>query len=188
MKTCGNCFQETINEYGICTACGYNNVRNKDEFPLALPTGSILYGQYIIGKVLGQGGFGITYLVQDYQTKELVAIKEFFPDTMATRTNSTTVIPFSGERGENFSYGKISFLDEAKTMAEFNNNPNVAGVRLYFEENGTAYFVMEYVDGSSFQDFIRAHGGRISWEQTMQVIPGKSETMVAVEVGNKYVV
>jgi len=169
MKTCGNCFQETINEYGICTACGYNNVRNKDEFPLALPTGSILYGQYIIGKVLGQGGFGITYLAQNYQTKELVAIKEFFPGAMATRTG-TTVVPYSGVQGENFAYGKNTFLEEAQTMAQFNGNPNIAGVQLYFEENGTAYFIMEYLDGCSFGEYIAKHGGHLSWDDTARVM------------------
>ena len=66
-----------------------------------LKTGFALQnGKYRIERVLGQGGFGITYLAQDYQTKGLVAIKEFFPEAMATRTEKCTVTPFSGERGE----------------------------------------------------------------------------------------
>ena len=177
---CYCCFNEALNENGICPVCGYDNAKNREAYPLALPAGSILFGRYIIGKVLGQGGFGITYLAQDYQTKERVAIKEFFPDTMATRIRNTTVTPFSGARGENFDYGKISFLDEAKTMAEFNGNPNIAGVQVYFEENGTAYFVMEYVEGTSFQDYIKSHGGRISWEETMQVILPVLDALSAV--------
>ena len=111
-----------------------------------------------------------TYLAQDYQTKELVAIKEFFPDTMATRTGGTTVTPFSGERGENFAYGRNTFLEEAKTMAEFLDNPNIVRVHSYFEENGTGYFVMEYLDGVSFQQYIKDHGGRISWEETLKIM------------------
>ena len=177
---CGNCFQESVNEYGICTACGYDNGKNREEFPLALPAGSILYGRYIIGKVLGQGGYGITYLAQDYQTKERVAIKEFFPDTMATRIGTTTVQPFSGSRGENFQYGRTTFLDEAKTMAEFNDNPNVAGVQMYFEENGTAYYVMEYIEGTSFDAYIRNHGGRLSWEDTARVMLPVLDALEAV--------
>ena len=167
---CPNCFSNTLDDQGICSACNYDPKNNREKYPLALPAGSILYGRYIIGKVLGQGGFGITYLAQDFQTKELVAIKEYFPDTMATRTNTITVTAFTGERGENFAYGRSSFLDEAKTMAEFSDNPNVAGVQLYFEENGTAYFVMEYIDGCSFQEYIQNHGGRLSWAETARIM------------------
>ena len=166
---CYSCFQETVNEYGSCTACGYNNAKNREEYPLALPAGSILYGRYIVGRVLGQGGFGITYLAQDFQTKGFVAIKEFFPGAMATRTG-TTVIPYSGVQGENFTYGRDTFLDEAKTMAQFNGHPNIAGVQLYFEENGTAYFVMEYLDGCSFDDYIKNRGGKLSWADTAKVM------------------
>ena len=167
---CYNCFCDSLNEAGVCTRCGYDGAKNREKFPQALPQGSILYGRYIIGRVLGQGGFGITYLAQDYQTKELVAIKEFFPDTMATRTGGTAVTPFSGERGENFAYGRNTFLEEAKTMAEFLDNPNIVRVHSFFEENGTGYFVMEYLDGVSFQQYIKDHGGRISWEETLKIM------------------
>ena len=166
---CYNCFGDSLNDAGICGKCGFDGAKNREKYPLALPLGSILYGRYIVGRVLGQGGFGITYLAQDYQTKGLVAIKEFFPDSMATRTEKITVCPLSGERGENFAYGLNSFLEEAKTMAEFIGNPNITRVDSYFEENGTGYFVMEYLDGDSFLEYIKAHGGRLSWEDTMRV-------------------
>ncbi len=166
---CYNCFSDSLNDAGICEKCGFNGAKNREKYPLALPLGSILYGRYIVGRVLGQGGFGITYLAQDYQTKGLVAIKEFFPDSMATRTEKITVCPLSGERGENFAYGLNSFLEEAKTMAEFIGNPNITRVDCYFEENGTGYFVMEYLDGDSFLDYIKTHGGRLGWEDTMRV-------------------
>ena len=169
-RICYNCFTDSLDEAGVCTRCGYDGAKNREKFPQPLPQGSILYGRYIIGRVLGQGGFGITYLAQDYQTKERVAIKEFFPDTMATRTGGTTVTPFSGERGENFAYGRNTFLEEAKTMAEFLDNPNIVRVHSYFEENGTGYFVMEYLDGVSFQQYIKDHGGRISWEETLKIM------------------
>ena len=177
---CGNCFQENMEEQYVCLRCGFDNKTNREKYPLALPAGTILWGRYIVGRVLGQGGFGITYLAQDYQTNELVAIKEFFPDTMATRTNSTMVAPFTGERGENFAYGKTSFLDEAKIMAEFNQNPNVAGVRMYFEENNTGYYVMEYVEGCSFEDYIKQHGGHLSWDDTMHIMLPVLDALSAV--------
>ena len=71
-----------------------------EKYPLALPEGTVLAGQYIVERVLGQGGFGITYEAKDHKTGERVAVKEFFPDAMATRTDQTTVMPFSGEKGD----------------------------------------------------------------------------------------
>ena len=167
---CYNCFRESLNEQGICTLCGFDGAENRQRYPLALPLGAILYGRYILGRVLGQGGFGITYLAQDFQTKGFVAVKEFFPDTMATRSGRATAMPLSGDQGENFSYGLSCFLDEAKTMAEFIGNPNITRVFSYFEENGTGYFVMEYLDGTNLQGYIKAHGGRIPWQAALEII------------------
>nr|MCR4643694.1 protein kinase [Lachnospiraceae bacterium] len=134
-------------------------------YPLALPAGTVLAGQFIIRRVLGEGGFGITYEAEDHRTGSLVAVKEYFPDSMATRSGSTQVIPFTGERGENFEYGKGCFLQEAETLAQFIGNENIIRVFTYFEENGTAYFVMEFVHGTGFDKYIRERGGRLSYEE-----------------------
>lgn len=141
-----------------------------EKYPLALPTGTVLAGQYIVEKVLGQGGFGITYEAVDYKTSERVAVKEFFPDAMATRTNHTTVLPFSGERGENYEYGKTCFLQEAETLAQFIGNENIVRIHSYFEENGTAYFVMDFIEGTSFDDYLRQQGGKISYEEAAGIL------------------
>ena len=167
-KICYNCFTEHDGQF--CPECGYKNLSGADKHPLALPEGTVLAGKYILGRVLGQGGFGITYIAQDYNTKELVAIKEFFPDTMAARTDSTTVSSYSDERADAFIYGKECFLQEAKTLAEFNGNPNIVKIYSYFEENGTAYFAMEYVDGISLLKYLQDHGGKISVKETENVL------------------
>lgn len=135
----------------------------EDKYPLALPKETILAGQYIIESVLGQGGFGITYKATDYKTKGFVAIKEFFPESMSTRTG-TTVSPFSGERGESFDYGKDCFLQEAETLAQFIGIDGIVEIHNYFEENGTAYFVMDYVEGISFDEYIKRSGGKVTCE------------------------
>ena len=179
-NTCGNCFRETLTGQGICTACGFDSGANREKYPLALAPGSILNGRYIIGRVLGQGGFGITYTAKDHQTGQIMAIKEFFPDSMATRTSHTTVTPLTGEKGENFAYGKNTFLNEAKTMAEFIGNPNIVRVYSYFEENGTGYFVMEYVDGRSFQDILKENFGRVSWEEALKILLPVMDALSAV--------
>ena len=169
---CYNCFREKPEDTAgsSCPYCGYDPNTDLHKYPLALPGGTILAGRYILGRVLGQGGFGITYVAQDWQTKSLVAVKEYLPDTMATRTGGASVSPYSGEREESFRYGKECFLQEAQTLAEFIGNPNIVRIHSYFEENGTAYFVMDYVAGISFQKYIENNGGKISWEDAERIL------------------
>lgn len=140
-----------------------------EKFPLALPSGTVLAGQYTIDNVLGQGGFGITYKATDYKTKNKVAIKEFFPDTLAYREN-TTVVSYPGERTENYQYGKEAFLQEAKTLAEFIGCENIVRIHSYFEENDTAYFVMDYVEGKGFDEYLKEHGGKIGFEDAKRIL------------------
>lgn len=140
-----------------------------EQFPLALQPGSVLAGQYVIQKVLGQGGFGITYMAEDHKTGEKVAVKEFFPDTLATRTQNT-VSSYPGERTDSFQYGKACFLQEAETLAAFIGSENIVKIHSYFEENGTAYFVMDFVEGISFDEYIRQKGGKISYDDAERVL------------------
>ena len=141
----------------------------EDNYPLALPEGAVLGGQYIIRKVLGQGGFGITYMAEDHKTGQKVAVKEFFPDTLASRTQNT-VSSYPGERMDSFQYGKTCFLQEAETLAAFIGSENIVKIHSYFEENGTAYFVMDFVEGISFDEYIKQKGGKISYEEAEKVL------------------
>lgn len=169
MRYCYNCFQSMPDGATVCPSCGYNAGAQTGKFPMALPSGTVLNGRYILGRVLGQGGFGITYVAQDHKTGSLVAVKEYFPDTMAARTGGPSVSAYTGQREENFLYGKECFLNEAKTLAEFIGNPNIVRVHSYFEENNTAYFVMDYVQGTSLQDYLKQRG-RLSWEETKHIL------------------
>ena len=174
MKICYSCFSELPDGAAVCPHCGSSaDLRNGDKDPHALPCGAVLNGRYIVGRVLGQGGFGITYVGQEFASKMLVAIKEYFPDTMAVRDVSRasyTVVPFNTDRNESFEYGKKQFLDEARTLAAFIGSPNIVRVYSYFEENGTAYFAMEYVQGQSLKKYIESRGGRISWEEAWKLL------------------
>ncbi len=141
-----------------------------DKYPLALPIGTVLSGQYIIDKVLGQGGFGITYRALDHKNNnQPIALKEYFPDSLVYR-EMTAVISYPGERRENFEYGKKSFLEEAETLARFLGNKNIVRVYSYFEENGTAYFAMEYIDGIPFDKYLRQKGGRINIDEAKAIL------------------
>ena len=169
-KLCFHCFQEKANPAGVCPHCGFDPAA-QTQFPMALPMGSILAGRYIVGRVLGQGGFGITYVALDVKQKIRVAVKEYMPETMATRqTGTQQVTAFSGGQSDNFAYGKEQFLEEARTLAKFAGVNGVVSVHTYFEENGTAYFVMEYVEGTSFKRLIKQSGGRVSWSVARSVL------------------
>ena len=177
---CPNCFQPMDPNAKFCSNCGFSGRSNQEKYPVALPAGTVLAGRYIVGRVLGQGGFGITYLALDYQTKEKVALKEYFPETMVTRSQSLTVSSYAGDREENFNYGKDCFLDEAKTLAEFIGNENIVRVYSYFEEYGTAYFAMEFIEGESLQDYITRKGGRISFDDAKRILFPVMDALAAV--------
>lgn len=169
-EICYSCFTEKSTS-GACPHCGYDPASDEGKYPIALRAGSILNGRYIVGRVLVQGGFGITYLAQDYQTKGLVAIKEYLPTEFAGRTTGTYAVQvYSGDRRENFEYGKEQFLAEAKTLAEFIGNDHIVRIYSYFEEYGTAYLAMEYIDGESLDKYMRRFGGRLTVEQANELL------------------
>ena len=182
-KMCYGCFKEIPEESDVCPHCGFREKSNRDNYPQALPLGTVLNAQYIIGRVLGQGGFGITYIAQDYESKSKVAVKEYFPSANATRTSNAAVIPFSGEKGEAYDYGMECFVNEALILARFSGNLNIANVDCCFKENGTAYYVMEYVDGKSFEKLIQEkyeENGGMSWDEVAEVIDPVLNALAAV--------
>ena len=175
---CYNCFQEKPG-VGPCPHCGFDLEENEKKFPVALRAGTVLNGRYIVGRVLGQGGFGITYLALDTQLNAKVAIKEFMPGEIATR-QGTTVSVMMDTKSEEFAYGAERFQEEARTLAKFIGNPNIAAVTSYFDENDTSYFVMDYIEGISFKTYIANHGGKISVEETLNVMIPVLRALTAV--------
>ncbi|WP_419013130.1 protein kinase domain-containing protein [Dysosmobacter sp.] len=176
---CYNCFQEKPEGEGPCPYCGFDLAENEKKFPVALRAGTVLNGRYIVGRVLGQGGFGITYLALDTQLNAKVAIKEFMPGEIATR-QGTTVSVMMDTKSEEFAYGAERFQEEARTLAKFIGNPNIAAVTSYFDENDTSYFVMDYIEGISFKTYIANHGGKISVEETLNVMIPVLRALTAV--------
>ena len=171
MAVCYSCFLEKEENFGSCPHCGYDPTGAEEKYPVALRHGSILNGRFITGRVLGQGGFGITYVALDDRTGMRVAVKEYFPMDLAGRTMRTLqVYPISGGQRENYEYGKSLFMEEARTLAEFNGDPHIAGIYRFFEENGTAYFAMEYVDGLPLDHYAKLHGGKLSPEETNRLL------------------
>ena len=109
---------------------------------------------YLIEQVLGQGGFGITYLATDTNLNQKVAIKEYLPVEMAVRQDNVSIHPVSGEHGEQFKWGLDRFITEARTLARF-KHPNIVRVLAVFQENNTAYMVMEYEHGKPLHEILK---------------------------------
>ena len=116
----------------------------------ALPPGT-RFEEYRLDAVLGAGGFGITYRAYDAHLDKFVAIKEYLPVEFATRTEASTVVPHSNADAQDYHWGLTRFLDEARTLARF-DHPHLNKVHRFFESNGTAYMVLEYVEGETLAD------------------------------------
>lgn len=136
-----------------------------------LNPGTVLNGRYLIGRVLGFGGFGVTYMSLDLKLSRIVAIKEYFPTSLVSRVpGELRVSIFSGEKIAEYNKGLNRFLEEARNMAMFGNNPYIVNVLEFFTENRTAYIVMEYLDGETFEQRIKRNGSAISYEDALLVI------------------
>lgn len=155
----------------VCPYCGFVE-GTPPEMPQFLPPGTILNGRYLLGRVLGHGGFGITYLGWDLILNSKLAVKEYLPQSVATRVlGQTTVSAFStGEAQDNFSYGLNKFLDEARALAQFMDHPGIVGVRDFFQANNTAYLVMQYMEGMTFKDFLQEKGGTIPVDMALSIM------------------
>lgn len=157
-KRCSGCFRTYDDEFDLCPHCGYIDGSEPDE-PNHLFVGTELSGRYIIGSVLGFGGFGITYKAWDKMLDSVVAIKEYYPSGIVNRPPDTKkLLLFSGNRRKEFEHGLLRFVEEARNMTKFNSHNNIVNVFEYFEENNTAYIVMEFLDGCNLSEYIDANG------------------------------
>lgn len=140
--------------------------------PHHLPPGTVLLDRYLVGRVLGEGGFGITYIGCDLRLELKIAIKEYYPVDRATRNASVSlgVTNFMGPAAQSFERGKQKFLGEARAMARMDKQQTIVGVRDYFEANNTAYIVMEYIQGTNFNDLVKQRGGRIAPEELFPLL------------------
>lgn len=178
---CFGCMRELC-ESTCCPHCGYDR-GGRCASSLHLAPGTVLKGRYVVGKALGQGGFGITYIAWDEVFNRAAAIKEYLPLSLATRnTGSPSVTCASENMKEDYEYGLRKFLDEARILAMFTDMPNIVNVQDFFRTNGTAYMVMEYIEGITFKEYIDRYGGRIPWEQAEAVLSFVADALREVHV------
>ncbi len=154
-----------------CSVCGLTSGTYIPS-PHHLPPGTVLMNRYLVGRVLGEGGFGITYIGCDLRLELKVAIKEYYPVDRATRNASASleVTNFMGPSAKSFERGKQKFLGEAQVMARMDKQQVIVSVRDFFEINNTAYIVMEYIEGITFRELVEKKGGKIPAEELFPMV------------------
>lgn len=160
-----------VSENESCPVCGLT-AGTYIPSPHHLPPGTVLMDRYLVGRVLGEGGFGITYIGCDLRLELKVAIKEYYPVDRATRNASASleVTNFIGPSAKSYERGKHKFLSEAQVMARLDKQHVIVSVRDFFEINNTAYIVMEYIEGITFHELVEKKGGRIPPEELFPMI------------------
>ena len=168
-RICPYCMHH-LKEDGSCPYCG-NIAAGYQPASHHLPPGGILKGRYVIGRVLGEGGFGITYLGMDTNLERRVAVKEYFPTCLVSRETSLSlcVTCYTQNCRDTYEKGRSQFLKEARTMARLENIPEIVHVLDHFQENNTAYIVMEFLEGETLKDRT-ARLGRIPSGELLELL------------------
>ena len=177
-KRCYGCMKEKTQ--CVCEHCGFDE--NTQNEPHQLPIGTVLRDQYLIGKVLGQGGFGITYLGWDRNLEMPIAVKEYYPSGIVNRdSRDTLMVASTGSNTEElFRSNRERFLREARTLAKLREIDEIVHVHNFFQENNTAYIIMEYVQGVTMKDYVRSRGGRITAQETFAILGPVMEALEKV--------
>lgn len=180
---CYGCFRPLKGNENVCPHCGYHIHENPSSAQILKP-GTVLNQKYTIGKTLGEGGFGITYLAWDNNMQTKIAIKEFFPANLVARDtdteSNTQIFTISKAYSDEFHTGMDRFVKEAAVLAKFFKLQGIVSVKDFFYENGTAYIVMEYIDGISLKEYLKQKGGRLSVEETLTLMKPVMESLAIV--------
>lgn len=168
-KLCPVCFQEAM-EHGECRNCGYHAEESSAVKDYLAPF-TILKEKYLLGKSLGQGGFGITYLAENMQSGLRCCIKEYFPSGLLQgRTPDGALILADEENRPEYEEGKQQFIEEACALQELRENISVVDILDFFEENGTAYFAMELIEGCNLRVFRKNHNPKQTLKMALQML------------------
>lgn len=173
---CMGCMKEFKQKMIVCPICGFD-IRTYQKPKNALPLYEILNGKYLIGRVIGIGGFGITYIGWDFYQSKKVCIKEYFPRSVAIRNPNavtyTEQISVSIQcsmlmqtqtiaRAQHaYKSGLEAYIKEAENLSKFYLMPGIVSVRDFFYGNNTAYIVMEYIDGIDMKKYAKSMGGKL---------------------------
>jgi serine/threonine protein kinase len=178
-KLCVGCMQDDSGA-PVCPACG-RPFESPAQNPLQMRPRTMLHDQYLVGRALGHGGFGVTYLAWDTGLATRLAVKEYLPHGVAGRAaNTTQVMAYSDSTKAEFEFGLERFLEEARTLKRFKNFPGIVSIDTVFRDNGTAYLVMEYLDGCTFEDFLKQRGGHVPFQTALEIMLPVMRALAAV--------
>ncbi len=165
---CFGCMEKYTGS-NICPYCGYDqNSKVKESY--YLEPGNILKAKYLVGQVLGYGGFGITYMGMDLSLERKVAIKEYMPSDCATRAlGETKVVPHEGDAKIQYEAQLRRFIEEAQALAKFEHEKGIVNVYDFFLENNTGYIVMEYMSCPTLNDILNERH-RLPYEEAVDII------------------
>lgn len=169
-RFCPNCLKEAAAPNGICEHCGFD-IGHYVALPHHLVPGTLIKQRYQVGRVLGEGGFGITYVGRDTVLGLKIAIKEFYMAGYVNRNHDASLMVFAtlGTHQDTFNRNKEKFLSEARVLARFYEEPGIVGVRDFCEENGTAYIIMDFLDGVNLKDYLDQRG-RLSPTEAVRLL------------------
>jgi serine/threonine protein kinase len=166
---CMGCMSEK-GDAPVCSVCEWQEGTLPDSSS-QLPPRTLVADKYLLGRVLGQGGFGITYLAWDLILGRKLAIKEYFPRELCSRArDDRTVQPLNTRSREDFGYGLSKFVEEGRALARFRDYPGIVALLDFFEANGTAYIVMDYMDGMTMKQYLESQGGRIAFDLAVEIL------------------
>ena len=168
-RLCMGCMELVEDQFDICPHCGYVRGTGVEE-AYYLEPGTILQERYLLGRVLGYGGFGVTYIGYDTSLRRKVAVKEYLPSDFATRKLGTKGLTiYSGDAYEQFMAGLTSFLREARNLANFSEVSEIVDIYDCFQENDTGYIVMEYLNGETVKELLEKKK-KLPYEEAEKII------------------
>ena len=167
MILCPHCMAVCNAGSRICPACGRPMQCTNGTHQL--PIGTFLNKRYLVGCAIGGGGFGITYVGYDTLLNIKVAIKEYYPSGAANRSSTAKVYPISGGNGSSFETGKERFLNEAAILSSFIGDSGIVTLRDFFEANGTAYIIMEFLEGQDLREYLDGHGA-LTFDEALELV------------------
>lgn len=170
VQFCPGCLRDAEFENGVCTKCGFD-MNGYTVMPHHLVPGTLVKQRYKIGRVLGEGGFGITYVGIDTVLNLKVAIKEFYMSGYVNRNHdaSPNVFATLGTHRDTFEKNREKFLNEARVLAQFYGEAGIVGVRDFCEENGTAYIIMDFLNGVDLKTYLEQKG-RLAPEDAVKLL------------------